>query len=310
MSRTIDFLLFEDFQLLDAAGPVAAFEIASRIVGGAYRVTPVAVAHGLVRSSSGVKLHAMGCAVRRPHTLGVVGGQGVGAAARSADLIAFVQGVAGAGGRIASVCSGSFVLAAAGLLDGRRATTHWGRTASFAQAFPLVRLEPDRIYTRDGNYWTSAGISAGIDLALAMIADDLGERVARNTARQLVVPYRRSGGQSQFSSLLESQQAEGRFGNLLDWVRDHLRDPLTVEQLADRVCMSPRHFARAFKREMGLTPAKAVERLRLEAARVRLEADTARIEIIAEETGFGNPERMRHAFVRTFGRPPQALRQR
>ena len=210
--------------------------------------------------------------------------------------------------RIASVCSGAFLLAAAGLLDGRRATTHWSRSQQFARRFPNVRLEPDRIFVRDGAIWTSAGITAGIDLALAMIAEDLGEAIARRTAQQLVVYRRRPGGQSQFSALLEMERPDGRFGALLGWARERLAEPLCVERLAERAAMSPRNFARAFAAETGVTPARAVERLRVEAARERVEADGGPIDAIAGETGFGDPERMRRAFLRAFGQPPQALR--
>jgi transcriptional regulator GlxA family with amidase domain len=209
--------------------------------------------------------------------------------------------------RTASVCSGAYVLAATGLLDGRRATTHWNRSANFARRFPAVKLEPDRIFVRDGDVWTSAGITAGIDLALAMIAEDLGEAIARATAQQLVVYHRRPGGQSQFSSLLELEQG-GRFDGLLAWARENLHLPLTVEQLAERANMSPRHFARAFAAEKAVTPAKAVERLRVEAARALLDSQPLRIEDVALEAGFGDPERMRRAFMRAFGQPPQALR--
>ena len=202
--------------------------------------------------------------------------------------------------RVASVCSGAFILAAAGLLDGRRATTHWSRTAEFARRFPKVRVEPDRIHVKDGPIWTSAGITAGIDLALALIAEDLGEEIAKLTAQQLVVYYRRPGGQSQFSALLELGRPEARFGPLLSWARERLHQSLGVERLADQAAMSPRHFSRAFAAETGVTPAKAVERLRVEAARERIEAGVEPIDSIATRVGFGDPERMRRAFLRAF----------
>jgi len=241
-------------------------------------------------------------------TVIVAGGEGTRAASLDQRLLRYVQRAASATRRIASVCSGAYILAAAGLLDGRRATTHWERSDDFARRFPKVRLEADRIWIKDGEVWTSAGITAGIDLALAMIAQDLGEDVARATARQLVVFHRRPGGQSQFSALLEMDRAEGRFGPVLAWARENLAESLNVEHLATRAAMSPRNFARAFARETGVTPAKAVERLRLEAARARLEVPSAAMDAIARETGFGDPERMRRAFVRAFGQPPQALR--
>jgi len=206
------------------------------------------------------------------------------------------------------VCSGAFVLAAAGLLDGRRATTHWARAAEFARTYPCVKVEPDRIFIRDGDIWTSAGITAGIDLALALVAEDLGEAAAKRAAQQLVVYHRRPGGQSQFSALLETDRADGRFSPVLSWARERLGERLSVERLADRAAMSPRHFARAFTAETGMTPAKAVERLRLEAARERVESGAEPIEGVATHTGFGDPERMRRAFLRAFGQPPQALR--
>ena len=190
----------------------------------------------------------------------------------------------------------------------RAETIHWGRTRDFRNRYPSVKLEPDSIFVRDGAIWSSAGISAGIDLALAIIAEDFGDAIAQQTARQLVVYHRRSGGQSQFSSLLELQSPAGRFGALLDWVRAHLHQRLTVEELAARVAMSPRHFARAFITETGTTPAKAVERLRIEAARSMVQSSASSIERVAQATGFGDPERMRRAFIRAFGQPPQALR--
>jgi transcriptional regulator GlxA family with amidase domain len=222
--------------------------------------------------------------------------------------LAFVRAAAKRGTRIASVCSGACMLAEAGLLDGRRATTHWRRTRHFLAAFPRVKWEPDRIFVRDGNIWSSAGITAGIDLALAMVTEDYGEEIAQKTARQLVLYHRRSGGQSQFSSLLELKAPSGRFGPLLSWAREHLEAPLTVEDLAEQAGMSSRHFTRAFIAETGTTPSKAVERLRIEVARQRVQSSSEAIERVAELTGFRDPERMRRAFIRAFGQPPQSLR--
>src|SRR6478672_13090545 len=200
----IGVLVFPDFQLLDAAGPISVFEIAGRYAHGAASIRVVAVAPGPVRSTSGVEIVAQG--MRRSNaitTLIIAGGEGVEAAARCDKTLGFVRGLARRGVRVASVCSGAYVLAEAGLLDGRRATTHWGRTRDFVARYPKVKFEPDQIFTRDGHVWTSAGITAGIDLALAMVTEDHGEQIAQDTARQLVLYHRRSGGQSQFSSLLE-----------------------------------------------------------------------------------------------------------
>jgi transcriptional regulator GlxA family with amidase domain len=210
--------------------------------------------------------------------------------------------------RLCSVCSGALVLAGAGMLDGRHATTHWRLAALLARLFPSVIVEPDRIHVRDGPVWTSAGITAGIDLALALIAEDLGEEPARAAAQEMVVYYRRPGGQSQFSALSQLGAEHGPFAGLLDWIRAHLGERLTVEVLAAEASMSPRNFSRAFTRDMGMSPAKAVERLRLEMARERVENSAAPIEQIAAGLGFHDPERMRRAFLRAFGQPPQALR--
>jgi transcriptional regulator GlxA family with amidase domain len=306
-------LIFPNFQILDAAGPIAAFEIASRHGGGRYAIEVVAAAPGEIRSSSGAAMAASALeAGARYDTLMIAGGDGTRGASHDPALLDEVRAAAAKAGRVASVCSGAFILAAAGLLDARRATTHWSRTADFARRFPAVRLEPDRIFVRDGSVdgevWTSAGITAGIDLSLAMIAEDLGEEIARRTAQQLVVYRRRPGGQSQFSALLELERPGARFGTLLGWARERLAEPLSVEQLAGQAAMSPRHFARAFAAETGVTPAKAIERLRVEAARERIEAGPEPIDRIAAGVGFGDPERMRRAFLRAFGQPPQALR--
>jgi transcriptional regulator GlxA family with amidase domain len=307
MTRDIGFLIFRDFQLLDAAGPIAAFEIAGRIVPDAYRLHVLARDPGAVASSSGVSMNAEAFADAPPlDTLIVSGGEGTRGPAICEATLDFARRAFRTARRTASVCSGSYVLAAAGLLDGRRATTHWQRSHDFQRRYPAVRLEPDRIFVQDGSLWSSAGITAGIDMALAMIGADLGEDVARRTAQQLVVYHRRPGGQSQFSALLEMKG--GRFDTLLAWARENLALPLTVDQLAEQAAMSPRNFARLFAVETGSTPAKAVERLRVEAARALLDSQPLQVEDVAMETGFGDPERMRRAFLRAFGQPPQALR--
>jgi transcriptional regulator GlxA family with amidase domain len=310
MTRTmIGVLVFPDFQLLDAAGPISVFEIAGRFTSAAPSIKVLAVTPGPVRSSSGVEMLARGLrASGRISTLIVAGGKGVRAAATCEKTLAFVLTMARRGVRVASVCSGAYILAEAGVLDGRRATTHWQRTRDFLSAYPKVKLEPDRIFVRDGNIWSSAGITAGIDMALAMVAADFGDEIAQRTARKLVLYRRRSGGQSQFSSLLELKAPTGRFGPLLAWAREHLDAPLTVEDMAEQAGMSSRHFTRAFIAETGTTPSKAVERLRIEVARQRVQSSSEAIERVAQSTGFRDPERMRRAFVRAFGQPPQSLR--
>lgn len=311
MPRRVAFLIFEDFQLLDAAGPISAFEIAERYAPGTYESRVIAPRAGAVRSSSGASLHATGLGrAAGIDTLVIAGGNGTRAALQDARLVRFVGSCGARSRRVASVCSGAYILAATGLLDGRTATTHWTRSADFARRFPQVKLDADRIFVKEGKYWSSAGITAGIDLSLALIAEDLGESIARQVAQQLVVYYRRPGGQSQFSALLALERADGRFAPLLDHVRNNLRERLSVEDLAARACMSPRNFARAFIAETGTSPAKAVTRLRAETARAQIESGRASVQQVAKECGFGDPERMRRAFVSLFGKPPSSLRLR
>jgi transcriptional regulator GlxA family with amidase domain len=210
--------------------------------------------------------------------------------------------------RVASTCVGAFVLAEAGLLDGRRATTHWHRARELQARFPKVRVEEDRIFIIDGPVWTSAGMTAGIDLALAMVEKDLGADVARAVARKLVVYHRRAGGQSQFSALLELEPKSDRIQSALAYAKRNLDKPLTVEQLAEAAHLSPRQFSRAFRAETGQSPAKAIENLRTEAARLMMEQSRHPIDIIARQTGFAERDRMRRAFLRAFGQPPQVIR--
>ncbi len=308
MSRRIAFVIFPGFQLLDAAGPISAFEIAGRHQPGIYDLAVLAPVAGEVASSSGVKIAATALDGAPIDTIVVSGGDGTRSLPDLAKTVSWLRRAAPKARRVTSVCSGAYLLAEAGLLDGRRATTHWERSDDFARRYPKVRLEPDRIFVREGDIWTSAGITAGIDLSLALIEEDMGSGVARATAQQLVVHQRRPGGQSQFSALLDTGGAHGRFAQLMDWIRERLAEPLSVERLASQAAMSPRNFARAFAAETGLTPAKAVERLRLEAARLRVETTHEPIDRVAEAAGFHDPERMRRAFLRAFGQPPQALR--
>jgi transcriptional regulator GlxA family with amidase domain len=278
-------------------------------VPGAYTLRVCAAEPGLVTSSSGVALAAQ--RLPRPSqvdTLLVAGGGGADAACHDARLLGLLRSAAPRVARTASVCSGALVLAEAGLLDGKRATTHWCRVAQLKRQYPSVLVEPDRIWVRDGRLWTSAGITAGIDLALALIAEDLGTTVARDVARQLVVYAQRPGGQTQHSRLLDLGTGEGRFGDLHAWMRERLDGDLGVPALAARMKMSPRSFARAYVAETGVTPAKAVERLRVEAARALIETACPALDAVAERTGFGDIERMRRAFRRLYGTPPSALR--
>jgi transcriptional regulator GlxA family with amidase domain len=307
MPRAIGFLVYPGFQLLDATGPIAAFEIAGRFSPGAYTLHFLSLRGEPTPSSSGVTIHTTALAdAPRLDTLLISGGDGVKVPATCPETLAFVREAGRTARRVASVCSGAYVLAEAGLLDGKRATTHWSRTKDFQRRYPGVKLEPDRIWIQDGAVWSSAGITAGIDLSLALIGADEGEAVARRTAQQLVVYHHRPGGQSQFSALIDLRA--GRFDALLSWARQNLAQSLSVEQLAEHAAMSPRNFARLFAQETGVTPAKAVERLRVEAARALLDSQPLQVEDVALETGFGDSERMRRAFIRAFGQPPQALR--
>ena len=223
-------------------------------------------------------------------------------------VIEFLRQAPGRCRRVAATCLGAFVLAEAGLLHGRRATTHWNRARDLQARYPKVKVDADRIFIIDGPVWTSAGMTAGIDLALAMVEQDLGAHVARSVARHLVVYHRRAGGQSQFSTLLELEPKSDRIQSALTYAKRNLHTPLTVEQLAEAAHLSPRQFSRIFRAETGQSPAKAVENLRIEAARLMLEQSRHPIEVIALQTGFADRDRMRRAFLRAFGQPPQVIR--
>lgn len=301
--------VFPEFQLLDVTGPAAVFEAAGYFAGTAYPLTLVSVHGGPVTSSSGivVETRPLGT-VTRTDTLLVPGGAGTRHPDLDARLITFIRECEPCCRRVTSVCTGAFLLARAGLLDGRRATTHWRHAGQLARRHPHVDVLADRIWVNDGKLWTSAGVCAGIDLALALVSDDHGREVGRRAAREVVVYYQRPGGQSQFSSLEEMGGGRGRFGPLLGWIRGNLTRRIRVEDLAARAAMSPRNFSRRFRAEVGRTPAQAVSQIRLEVARTLVETTPRPIAEIAVATGFGDMECMRRAFLRTLGHSPRAIR--
>jgi transcriptional regulator GlxA family with amidase domain len=308
MRRLVRFFLFPDFQLLDLSGPLAAFQAAGTADPDLYRWRLVSEHGGLVHASAGVGIMTEPIGAANGDTFIVPGGAGVHASADSLSAVALVREAARGAERVAGVCTGAFLLAAAGLLDGRQATTHWSFSGQLQSRYPRIRVDADRIFVRDGVVWTSAGVTAGIDLALAIIEADCGAAVSRMAARRLVVYHRRPGGQSQFSALLEMEPRSDRIRRTLSFARDHLAERLPVERLAEVAGLSPRQFGRAFLAETGQTPAKAVERLRAEAARPLVEDGTTPLETIARSVGLADPERLRQSFVRSFGLPPRSLR--
>jgi transcriptional regulator GlxA family with amidase domain len=312
-ARNIVLVAFDGFQLLDLAGPLEVFDAADRLAGGdRYRCTIVSPDGQPVRSTSGVTVAADAAlaAVDHPDTLVVVGGFGTRALLEDASVLETIADLSARARRTTSVCTGALVLAAAGLLAGRRATTHWGSCDLLAGIDPSVRVEADHIYVRDGDRWTSAGVTAGIDLALALVDDDHGPELAHEVAAWLVVFARRPGGQAQFSAQLKAQSARTpAIAAIQRWLPDHLDEDLTVEALARRAAMSPRSFARCFKAETGTTPAAHVEALRVEAARRLLETTDQTVATVARHVGFRHGETLHRAFVRQVGTTPDRYRQ-
>jgi transcriptional regulator GlxA family with amidase domain len=320
-TRRVALVVFPDFQALDAAGPLEVFAGASlawqQATGArapAYALELVAREPGPVATSAGYAFVAQrGLAgVRGPlDTLLVAGGFGTARAARDRALLGWLRRQAARARRVASVCTGAFLLAEAGLLDGRRVTTHWHACAELQRRYPRLRVEPDRIHVRDGRFWSSAGVTAGMDLALALVEQDLGREVALAVAQRLVLYLQRPGGQSQFSAQLAAQRAAREpLRELQAWIADHPAEDLSVEALARRVAMSPRHFARVFTREVGRTPARFVETARVEHARRLLETGDAGVDAVAAAAGFGSAETMRRSFLRVLRVGPAAYRDR
>jgi len=310
-------LAFPSVQLLDVTGPLQAFATANDQVtqaGGTapYDLRVVAKGGQGVTASAGLAITA--APLPRPgsavDTLMIAGGPGVQAATADPVLVDWVRQRAAKARRVASVCTGAFLLAESGALDGRRAATHWSVCKEFAQRYPAVRVEPDPIFVRDGSVWTSAGVTAGIDLALALIEQDLGRTVALAVARYLVVFLKRPGGQAQFSTALSLQSAEDQFGVLHDWINKHLADDISLPMLADQAGMSERSFSRHYAEATGLTPARAVERLRVEAARRMLSESRLPVKRISQRCGFGSEETMRRSFLRVLSATPQDYRAR
>jgi transcriptional regulator GlxA family with amidase domain len=302
----IGFTVFPGFQVMGFA-TVTAFEVANAVAGEAfYELSLLSESGGAVRASAGfsVQTEPFGDSVFDT----VMIGAGMEIEPMTPGLLAFVRRSMQTARRVAAPCTGAFVLAEAGILDARRVTTHWAFARDLQKRFPKLKVEEDRIFIVDGPVWTSAGMTAGVDLALAMIEKDLGPETARAVARKLVVYHRRGGGQSQFSALLELEAKSDRVQSALDYARRNLRAPLSVEQLAEAARLSPRQFSRAFRAETGQSPAKAVETLRVETARMMMEQGRHPMDVIAAETGFADRERMRRAFLRAFGQPPQAIR--
>ncbi|ANN65112.1 GlxA family transcriptional regulator [Bordetella bronchialis] len=308
MAARIALVVFPGFQILDLAA-LTVFELANlELTQGKapwYAMDVVSEEGGLVASSSGVGVQTRALGRRQYDTL-MIGGA-VEIPASTPALVAALRRTAPRARRVASICTGAFLLAETGLLDGRRVTTHWALAHELQRRHPAIRLDEDKIFVNDGTYWTSAGMTACIDLALGLLAEDHGPELARTVSRKMVIHYRRTGGQSQFSTLAELEPDSDRIRAALNYARENLREPLSVEQLAEQVHWSPRHFSRAFQAQTGMSPAKAVEKLRLEAARALIDEGESSIARVATLTGFGDEERMRRAFLRTLGRPPRDL---
>src|ERR1700761_2060097 len=304
--RDIAFLMYPGYSLM-ALAVTAGFEVANSMVEQPpYDLHFVSQTGGPVRTSAGMLLQTE-VFTDKPFDTLVVGGA-TAPAPSTPGLIAFMRAAPKRHRRIAAVCTGAFVLAEAGLLDGRRATTHWMHARELQKAYPQAKMEEDRIFISDGPIWTSAGMTAGVDLGLALIEADLGAEISKAVARKLVIYHRRGGGQSQFSTLLELSPKSDRIQAALRYARDNLHKPLTVPDLADAAHLSPRQFSRAFHAETGQSPAKAIENLRVEGARTLMGQSRHPIEVVARQTGFSDRDHMRRAFLRAFGQPPQVPR--
>lgn len=308
MTRHVLFLVYPGFVLLDLSGPLEVLVNASRMSGDSYRLSVASMTGGLVPGSCGLEVHTEPLTIAATDTFIVVGAPAPPEGPWVREIATAIAEASSLARRTASVCTGAFLLAASGVLDGRAATTHWFYAPKLQAMHPALRVDGDRIFTRDGDLWTSAGMSAGIDMTLALIEEDLGKAIAQAVARMLVVYYRRPGGQYQFSSLLDFDPGSDRIRAALSFARENLRENLSVERLAAVAHLSVRQFGRAFASSTGMTPAKAIERLRVETARPMVEDGRRTFDDIARLVGFVDADRMCQSFIRTLGHTPQEVR--
>lgn len=319
--RNIAMFCFPEAQVIDVTGPISVFATASEFLAAgtafpaAYSTSLLAADARPVKTSSGIRLlpdqHYADCDLSSIDTLIVAGGAGVGSLLRDTALTRWLMEASRRTRRIASVCTGAFLLAEAGILDNRRAATHWRYSTRLARAYPSIDVDMDAIHVKDGHVYSSAGVTAGMDLALALVEEDYDRNLALAVARDKVMFLKRPGGQSQFSATLAAQIGdEGPFGALQRWILENLTEDLSVSSLADRAAMSPRNFARVFTQQTGQTPAKFVESIRLDFCRGRLEESPQPLETLARDAGFGSAERLRKSFQRQFRISPQDYRRR
>lgn len=305
MTKRIGLVIYPNFQALDMAA-LTVFEFANTLLEQPlYELATLSVSGGAIKSSSGVALESQPIGWGGYDTLLIAGALDEPAA--QPELEAILRENAGATRRIASICTGAFILARTGLMDGKRVTTHWAIGRRLQAAHPALLVDEDKIFVKEGNIWSSAGVTACIDMALAMVESDLGTGIAKKVARSMVVYHRRSGGQSQFSAIAELEPSSDRVKDALLYARDNLHKDLSVDELAAQVHWSPRHFSRVFQTQTGMAPAKAIEKLRVEAAQELIDQGHSSVSRIAELTGFGDEERLRRAFLRAFGQAPKAL---
>jgi len=305
MKKRVGLVVYPSFQILDTAA-LTVFEFANTLLEQPlYELATLSVSGGLVKSSSGVAVDTLPIGWGGYDTLLLAGA--IGVPGPQPALEATLRDNAAAMRRIASICTGAFILAESGLLHGKRVTTHWAMGRQLQERHPALLVDEDKIFVKEGKIWSSAGITACIDMALAMVEDDVGTEIARKVARTMVVYHRRSGGQSQFSAMAEIEPSSDRIKEALLYARDHLHKDLSVEELAAQVHWSPRHFSRVFRVQTGMAPAKAIEKLRVEAAQELIDQGHSSISRIAAMTGFGDEERLRRAFLRAFGQAPKAF---
>ena len=304
MAAKVALVVFPDFHILDLS-ILSVLGIANHFAPGSYDVEIVSMTGGLIPSKTGLSIDTRIFADQVYDT--VIVGSSPGIPAAYPLMVERLKAAAATSRRIASICTGAFILAEAGVLNGRSVTTHWCFADALKAQFPNIKVDPDKIFIRDGNVWSSAGMTACIDMVLGLVEADLGHDVTKQICKTMVLYHRRSGGQSQFSLLAEIDPKQERIRRVLSFIKDNLREPLSIQQLADQVNWSPRHFSRAFQAETGMSPAKAIEKLRVEAAQALIESGHTSAARIAAQTGFGDDERMRRAFARVLGESPRAL---